>query len=113
MASSVLLALTTKPNLSQTDRLQIVAADLTDALGRPLDGNNDGQPGGNYIATVSGSRVTADGIGLARTQRQPVAVADAIDVLLAHRELIRLYRSPRARNEARLEARVFDIHTGR
>jgi hypothetical protein len=62
---------------------------------------------------VAGSRVRTGGLPLARMQRQPEAVADAIDVLLAQRELIGLYRSPRARNEARLEARVFDIHTGR
>jgi hypothetical protein len=80
---------------------------------REVDGNDDGRFGGDNMATVSGSRVTAEGIGLARTHREPEAVADAIDVLLVQRELIGLYRSPRARNEARLEARVFDIHTGR
>jgi hypothetical protein len=83
------------------------------SAGNSIDGDDDSQPGSDYIATVSGSRVTADGIGLARTQRQPVAVADAIDVLLAHRELIGLFRSPRARNEARLAGSEFGIHTGR
>jgi hypothetical protein len=51
MTTSVKLVPATKPNLSQTDRLQITAADITDALGRALDGNDDGQPGANYVAT--------------------------------------------------------------
>ena len=53
LASSVSLVPATKPNLSETDRLEIVAGDLTDALGRPLNGNDDGQPGGNFAATFS------------------------------------------------------------
>jgi hypothetical protein len=33
-------------------QLRIIASVLTDALGRPLDGNDDGQPGGEFVATV-------------------------------------------------------------
>jgi hypothetical protein len=44
------------------------AWDYTSA-GHSIDGDDDSQPGSDYIATVSGSRVTADGIGLARMQR--------------------------------------------
>ena len=44
--SLVSLVLAIKPNLSQSDRIQIIAADLTDAYGRPIDGNDDGVPGG-------------------------------------------------------------------
>jgi hypothetical protein len=83
MSSSVVLVSATKPNLSQTDRLQIVAADLTDSLGRPLDGNDDGQPGGNYTATFSRGGVTSDGLSLARILDQPGTVPSAIDALLA------------------------------
>ena len=31
---------------------------LTDFLGRPLDGNHDGQPGGDFVATLKGKSVT-------------------------------------------------------
>ena len=47
-----------KPNLSQSDQIQIIAADLTDAYGRPIDGNDDGVPGGNYVAIVTKNGVT-------------------------------------------------------
>ena len=53
MTSMVSLVLAIKPNLSQSDRILIIAADLTDAYGRPIDGNDDGVPGGNYVATLS------------------------------------------------------------
>ena len=34
-------------------QLRIVATELPDALGRPLDGNHDGQPGGDFLATLT------------------------------------------------------------
>ena len=34
-------------------KLTIYAAGLLDTLGRPLDGNHDGQPGGNCVVTLS------------------------------------------------------------
>jgi len=40
-------------NLSLPEQLQITSALLTDAYGRALDGNHDGQPGGNFVATFS------------------------------------------------------------
>ena len=69
MASSVSLVPATKPKLGQTDRLEIVAADLTDALGRALDGNDDGLPGGNFVATFGKSGVSDDAALLARARR--------------------------------------------
>ena len=36
-------------------KLTINAAGLPDSLGRPLDGNHDGQPGGNCVVTLSKS----------------------------------------------------------
>ena len=54
------------PNLSQTDRLEITVADLTDAFGRALDGNDDGQPGGNFSATFDQRGPTVDAVALAR-----------------------------------------------
>ena len=100
MALSVLLVPATKPNLSQADRLEIVAADLADALGRPLDGNGDGQPGGNYTATFSRSGATSNGLSLARVREQPGTVSVAIDALLARGELIGLVRSPQTDSDA-------------
>jgi hypothetical protein len=96
MASSVLLFPATKPNLSQTDRLQIVAADLTDGLGRPLDGNDDGQAGGNHTTTFGRSGVTISGLSLARTREQPATVSDAIEALLVRGDLAELRHSLRA-----------------
>lgn len=50
---SVTRFLAGKLNLSHVEQPTITAALLTDAYGRPLDGNDDGQPGGNFIATLS------------------------------------------------------------
>jgi hypothetical protein len=51
--SMVSLLPATKPKIAQPDRFQILAADLTDAYGLPIDGNDDGQPGGNYVAIIT------------------------------------------------------------
>jgi hypothetical protein len=40
-------------DLSQPEQLQVTAALLTDTFGRELDGQDDGMPGGNFIATFS------------------------------------------------------------
>jgi hypothetical protein len=85
------------------------AALVTDTLGRRIDGNEEGQPGGDYIATISGSRVTVGGLPLARTREQPASVEDAIDALLARDELTGLTRSPRDRSEARLAANALIV----
>jgi hypothetical protein len=97
MASSVFLVPATKPNLAQTDRLQIVAADLTDALGRPLGGAGNGQTGGDYTVTFSRNGVKADALSLARTREQPATVSASIDALLGRGELAGLNQSLSAR----------------
>ena len=82
--TSVALVLAAKPKSSQTDELQIIAADLTDSLGRALDGNDDGQPGGNFVITFSKS-----GITLARpsVRVQPAKLsAAAVDAVLARED---------------------------
>jgi hypothetical protein len=82
MTSSVMLVPATKPNLSKTDRLEITASDLTDALGRPIDGNDDGQPGGNFVATFS-----KQGVAFAQPDSRLATRASldavAVDALLA------------------------------
>ena len=107
-ASSVLVFPATKPNLSQTDRLQIVAADLTDALGRFLDGNDDGRPGGNYTVNFSRSGVSRAELSLARIREQPGTVTDAIDALRARGVLTGFTGSQRRRSEARVMAKPFE-----
>ena len=44
MTFTATLAPKTKLDLSQPEELQVTAALLTDAFGRPLDGNDDGTP---------------------------------------------------------------------
>ncbi len=65
---------------------------------RPIDGNDDRQPGGDYIATISGSRVTIGGLPLARTCAEPTTVPDEIDALPARGALARLTLAPRTRS---------------
>jgi len=114
-ASNNSVALTPRGKLAATkpEELIVNGALISDALGRAIDGNDDGQPGGNYIATVSGTRVTPGGLPLARTQEQPATVPSAIDALLARGEITGLTRSLRTRREARLTARALDINIGR
>jgi hypothetical protein len=52
--------------------------------------NNYGQPGGDYIATISGTRLTTGGLPLERTQRQTASIADVVDHLLARSALTEL-----------------------
>ena len=47
-----------KLNLAQPERLTITASLLTDSLGRALDGDHDGRPGGDFVATLRGKSVT-------------------------------------------------------
>ena len=46
-------------NLTKPEELIVNGALVTDTLGREIDGNDDGQPGGDYIATIKGSGVKA------------------------------------------------------
>jgi len=82
MTSTVSLLPAIKPNLSQSDRIQIIAADITDAYGRPIDGNDDGVPGGNYLAIVTKKGVTTSAVAAPETME-----AKAVDVLLDRGEL--------------------------
>ncbi len=49
----VTLQLRGKLALSPAPQLRITASGILDALGRPLDGNGDGQPGGDYVALLT------------------------------------------------------------
>jgi hypothetical protein len=63
-----------------------------------LDGNDDGQPGGNYVATFSRNEVTAGG---------PVVTTEDGGLTIEEN------RSSRVRIEARLAATLFEIHFAR
>ncbi len=108
------VTLTPRAQLTATkpEELMVSGSLLTDTLGREIDGNDDGQPGGDYIATISGTRVTAGGLPLVRTEEggrrteenrlartweQAATVPAAIDALLARGELTGLTSMPRAR----------------
>ncbi len=57
-SSMTITLFTSKPLTSKTPvQLRIASSSLTDALGRPLDGDHDGQPGGDFVATIHGSQV--------------------------------------------------------
>ena len=47
---------------SKPEELIINGSLVTDTLGRAIDGADDGQAGSDYIATISGTRVTTGGI---------------------------------------------------
>ena len=64
-SSSVMLIPKSALNLAVTERLTVIAADLTDALGRPLDG------GQNFIATFS--KKTGVTVTAARLESQPAS----------------------------------------
>jgi hypothetical protein len=50
---SVTLQLKGKLALQPPKQIRIISSGLLDALGRPLDGNHDGQPGGDYVARLT------------------------------------------------------------
>ena len=60
---SVTLTPRGKLNLAKPEQLTVVATLVNDALDRPIDGNDDGQPGGNYVAVISKSGVTVGARG--------------------------------------------------
>ena len=68
-----------KLNLSKPEQLRITAALLTDAYGRPLDGNYDGQPGGNFVATFKNRGITfAQVKSAARIEALSASAVDAV-----------------------------------
>jgi hypothetical protein len=67
-------------------QLRITAALLTDIYGRPIDGNHEGQPGGDFVANIKGKSVTIQ----SATQAQSVSrlTAMAVDALMLDLGLI-------------------------
>jgi hypothetical protein len=90
-----------KLNLAKPEQLRIIAARVTDAVGRPIDGNDDGQPGGDYVATFTkrGGSVAAAALARSRTN---APLAPAIDTLVARDELAGLTHLVRAKRDGRI-----------
>ena len=98
---------------SKPEELIVIGTLLTDTLGRQIDGANDGVAGSDYIATITGSKVTTGGIPLARVQPTPRDIASAVDQLLAPGDFDGLPHSPRALALARHAAKELDVQVGR
>ncbi len=97
--NQVTLLLRSTLNLTKPEELTVNATLVTDTLGREIDGDDDGQPGSDYIATINGSRVTPGGLPRARSPERSTTVPVTIDALLARGELADWTRTLRARRE--------------
>ncbi len=94
---------------SKPEELIVSGTLLTDTLGRQIDGANDGVAGSEYIAAVTGSKVTTGGIALVRVQPTARDIASAVDQLLARSDFDGLPYSPRALALARHAAKALDL----
>jgi hypothetical protein len=75
---TVTLLARSKLNLAQPEELRITASQLPDVCGRPLDGNDDGQPGGDFVALLTKSGVKIESFATPST-----LTAKAVDALLS------------------------------
>ena len=82
---TVTLLAKSKLNLAKPEELQITASQLPDVYGRPLDGNDDGQPGGDFVALLTKSGVKIESIATPST-----LTAKAVDALLSAGQLQRV-----------------------
>ena len=74
-----------KLNLAQPEELRITASQLPDSYGRPLAGNDDGQPGGDLVALLTKRGVKIENIATPST-----LTAKAVDALLSAGQLQRI-----------------------
>ncbi len=64
-------------------QLTINAGAVLDAEGRPIEGNNDGQPGGNFVARLDGRGLISMARAMGEPERLPArVVAAAVDALM-------------------------------
>jgi RHS repeat-associated protein len=78
---TVKLVLKAAPTAKKPNRLRLVAATLKDAFGLALDGDRDGQPGGDALVVLSPKSVT-----IATRQSQGIVSPAVLDlILLDHR----------------------------
>jgi len=91
---TVTLLARSKLNLAQPEELRITASQLPDVYGRPLDGNDDGQPGGDFVALL-----TKGGVKIESFATPSTLTAKAVDALLSGGKLERIsahFRSHKA-----------------
>ena len=62
--------------LNPAEQLTIISSGLLDSLGRALDGNDDGLPGGNFVATLSKQGITTGRVGGGPSSRLAAAAVD-------------------------------------
>jgi hypothetical protein len=103
-----------KLNMAQPEQLKITASLLTDSLGRPIDGNHDGQPGGDFVATLKGKTVTIAATCVARATSVSQRAVEAIDrVLSGNTQLVtrpvRSFPAPRGSHGAAQESQVVKV----
>jgi hypothetical protein len=82
-AHTVTLMPKNKLSAAQPDELIVTGSVLTDTLGRPIDGNHDGQPGGNFEATFKGRSVTIASVGNTVAASVARLAPNAVDRVLA------------------------------
>jgi len=82
-ALTVTLIPATALNLSQPEQLRVTAALLTDAYGRHLAGNPNGQPGSDFVAVVSNKGITISSVQ-SKSRIAPLS-ASAVDAVFAER----------------------------
>jgi hypothetical protein len=70
-------------NEMQLQQLTVKSALLRDSLGRLIDGNDDGQPGGDFVATLKGKSVTIAAKAAATAAPAARLTVEAIDRVLA------------------------------
>jgi hypothetical protein len=75
----------------QSLQLSIGASSVHDTQGRPLDGNRDGQPGGDFQATFGNAGIRL--AGAPRTGPSSAVSAAAFDALLFQGHLSSMRRS--------------------
>jgi prepilin-type N-terminal cleavage/methylation domain-containing protein len=78
-AQTIALVPKGKLTRAQPEQLRITGSSLTDWLGRPNDGDHDGQPGGDFVATLKGKSVTMAAAGVARAATASQLAVEAID----------------------------------
>ena len=69
--NTVTLIPRSKLNLEKPEQLSVNAALVKDAFGRPIDGNDDGQPGGDYLASFSKRGASAATASLPHARKRP------------------------------------------
>ena len=82
---TVTLLARSKLNLAQPEELRITASQLPDVYGRPVDGNHDGQPGGDFVALLTKRSVKIESIATSSS-----LTAKAVDALLSAGKLQRI-----------------------